>query len=296
MDFGLEDKVALVVDSHLAIPNAAAVALAQEGAVLSLTAPDNYSMRHVELELARRHIPQERFHSVIANLEQERDIRRLVRETLRHRLNSVSVNAISVLVTTVQEMAPAPASGLADDQIQPALVRNFMAAVHLTREVLPNMKRQGSGRIINLIPFTAMESSPRTALSSLSMAPALAYFKGLSAELACENITVNNIIYAGVRCDRNYAAPPASGGNGGNGGNGNGNGGAASETHPPNANDDAAAPDDDTEGEMLDSLPMRRMGQPKEIGDIVCMVASAQASYLTGANIVVDGGSHYNYV
>ena len=293
MDFGLEDKVALVVDSHLAIPNAAAVALAQEGAVLSLTAPDNYSMRHVELELARRHIPQERFHSVIANLEQERDIRRLVRETLRHRLNSVSVNAISVLVTTVQEMAPAPASGLADDQIQPALTRNFMAAVHLTREVLPNMKRQGSGRIINLIPFTAMESSPRTALSSLSMAPALAYFKGLSAELACENITVNNIIYAGVRCDRNYAAPPASGGNGGNG---NGNGGAASEPHPPNANADAAAPDDETGAEMLDSLPMRRMGQPKEIGDIVCMVASAQASYLTGANIVVDGGSHYNYV
>ena len=295
MDFGLEDKVALVVDSHLAIPNAAAVALAQEGAVLSLTAPDNYSMRRVELELARRHISQERFHSVIANLEQERDIRRLVRETLRHRLNSVSVNAISVLVTTVQEMAPAPASGLAGDQIQPALTRNFMAAVRLTREVLPNMKRQGNGRIINLIPFTAMESSPRTVLSSLSMAPALAYFKGLSAELACENITVNNVIYAGVRCDRNYAAPPASGGNGGNG-NGNGNGGAASETHSPNANDDAAAPDDETGAEMLDSLPMRRMGQPKEIGDIVCMVASAQASYLTGANIVVDGGSHYNYV
>lgn len=287
MDFGLEDKVALVVDSHLAIPNAAAVALAQEGAVLSLTAPDSYSMRHVELELARRHISQERFHSVIANLEQERDIRRLVRETLRHRLNSVSVNAISVLVTTVQEMAPAPASGLAEDQIQPALARNFMAAVHLTREVLPHMKRQGNGRIINLIPFTAMESSPRTALSSLSMAPALAYFKGLSAELACENITVNNIIYAGVRCDHNYAAPaPAGNGN-------NGNGSAASETHPP---DGAAVPDDDAEGEMLDSLPMRRMGQPKEIGDIVCMVASAQASYLTGANIVVDGGSHHKYV
>ena len=292
MDFGLEDKVALVVDSHLAIPNAAAVALAQEGAVLSLTAPDNYSMRRVELELARRHISQERFHSVIANLEQERDIRRLVRETLRHRLNSVSVNAISVLVTTVQEMAPAPASGLAGDQIQPALTRNFMAAVRLTREVLPNMKRQGNGRIINLIPFTAMESSPRTVLSSLSMAPALAYFKGLSAELACENITVNNVIYAGVRCDRNYAAP-ATAGNGSNG-----NGGAASETHPPdaNANADAVAPNDETGAEMLDSLPMRRMGQPKEIGDIVCMVASAQASYLTGANIVVDGGSHYNYV
>ena len=278
MDFGLEDKVALVVDSHLAIPNAAAAALAQEGAILSLTAPDNYHMRHVEIELARRHIAQERFRAVIADLERERDIRRLVRETVHRQ------NAIAILVTSVQEREPAPASALQDEQIEPALARNFMTMVHLTREVLPHMKRLGSGRIINLIPSTAMASSPRTALSSLSMAPVLAYFKSLAFELAPQHITVNNVIYAGVPCgdtqappkDAVTAAPHA-----------------ADSAGVPAGNDAAAGADREPPPELS---PMRRMGQPKEIGDIVCMIASAQASYLTGANIVVDGGSHHSYV
>ena len=279
MDFGLEDKVALVVDSHLAIPNAAAAALADEGAILSLTAPDNYHMRHVEIELARRHIAQERFRAVIADLERERDIRRLVRETVHRQ------NAIAILVTSVQEREPAPASVLQDEQIEPALARNFMTMVHLTREVLPHMKRLGSGRIINLIPSTAMASSPRTALSSLSMAPALAYFKSLAFELAPQHITVNNVIYAGVPCGDTQAPPPDT---------------AATSHAADRAGDGSntgAGADAATDGEPPpELLPMRRMGQPKEVGDIVCMIASAQASYLTGANIVVDGGSHHSYI
>ena len=290
MDFGLEDKVALVVDSHLAIPNAAAAALAQEGAILSLTAPDNYHMRHVEIELAR-HIAQERFRAVIADLERERDIRRLVRETVHRQ------NAIAILVTSVQEREPAPASALQDEQIEPALARNFMTMVHLTREVLPHMKRLGGGRIINLIPSTAMASSPRTALSSLSMAPVLAYFKSLAFELAPQNITVNNVIYAGVPCGDTQA--PKNGNGGGNGKvNGNGGGAAtgASNGHAGAVADGGGAIDDDDGEPPAELSPMRRLGQPREIGDIVCMIASAQASYLTGANIVVDGGSHHNYV
>lgn len=278
MDFGLEDKVALVVDSHLAIPNAAAAALAQEGAILSLTAPDNYHMRHVEIELARRHIAQERFRAVIADLERERDIRRLVRETVHRQ------NAIAILVTSVQEREPAPASALQDEQIEPALARNFMTMVHLTREVLPHMKRLGSGRIINLIPSTAMASSPRTALSSLSMAPVLAYFKSLAFELAPQHITVNNVIYAGVPCGDTQAPPKDA---------------AAAPHAADGAGVPAGAPAADAGADREPSPelpPMRRMGQPKEIGDIVCMIASAQASYLTGANIVVDGGSHHSYV
>lgn len=277
MDFGLEDKVALVVDSHLAIPNAAAAALAQEGAILSLTAPDNYHMRHVEIELARRHIAQERFRAVIADLERERDIRRLVRETVHRQ------NAIAILVTSVQEREPAPASALQDEQIEPALARNFMTMVHLTREVLPHMKRLGSGRIINLIPSTAMASSPRTALSSLSMAPVLAYFKSLAFELAPQHITVNNVIYAGVPCG-DTQAPPKDAAAAPH---------AAATAGSPPGNDADAGADREPPPELS---PMRRMGQPKEIGDIVCMIASAQASYLTGANIVVDGGSHHSYV
>ena len=273
MDLGLQDTVALVVDSHLGIATAAAASLANEGAILSLTAPDNYHMRHVELELARSNIQQERFRAVIADLNRTRDIHRLVRETL-HRQNN-----IGVLVNTVQELEPSSAVDLEEETIQPALARNFFSAVQLTHEVVPHMKRLGMGRIINLIPYSAIEVSSGGTLSSLSLAPLLAYFKGLAFELASENITVNNIIYFGVESDEPEDSHSATDGDGGN--------------------DDNPAPEPEDNGThrngLEDDSPMHRMAQPHEIGDVVAMVASSRASYLTGANIILDGGRHRQY-
>ncbi len=273
MDLGLQDTVALVVDSHLGIATAAAASLASEGAILSLTAPDNYHMRHVELELARSNIPQDRFRAVIADLNRTRDIHRLVRETL-HRQNN-----IGVLVNTVQELEPSSAVDLEEETIEPALARNFFSAVQLTHEVVPHMKRLGMGRIINLIPYSAIEVSSGGTLSSLSLAPLLAYFKGLAFELASENITVNNIIYFGVESDEPENNHSSLNGHGGNG--------------------DNPAPDPEQNEKhrngLEDDSPMHRMAEPHEIGDVVAMVASSRASYLTGANIILDGGRHRQY-
>ena len=71
MNLGLENKVTMVADSQLSIATAAAAALAKEGALLALSAPDNQHLRHVELELARLHIPQGQFRGVIADLDRE---------------------------------------------------------------------------------------------------------------------------------------------------------------------------------------------------------------------------------
>lgn len=273
MNLGLENKVTLVVDSQLAIATASAVAMAKEGAVLALSAPGNQSLRHVEIELARQNIPQENFRGVIADLDKEQDIRRLVRETL-HRQGEVEV-----LVTIVQDHIAEPTSKLHDEQIEPALSRNFRAAVRLTREVIPHMKRLGQGRIINLMPLAALEVTPRSALSSLSMAPILAYFKGLASEMAPQNITVNNIIYAGVSCKETEDCLRAQ---------------AARELGADDA-DEVQARTNVILREMAGDAPMQRMAEPREIGDIVCMVASNQASYMTGANIMVDGGVHHSY-
>ena len=274
MDLGLQDTVALVVDSHLGIATAAAASLANEGAILSLTAPDNYHMRHVEIELARSNIPQERFRAVIADLKRTRDIHRLVRETL-HRQND-----IGVLVNTVQELDSSAAVELEEENIEPALARNFFSAVQLTREVVPHMKRLGMGRIINMVPYSAIEVSSGGTLSSLSLAPLLAYFKGLAFELASDNITVNNIIYFGVDSDESENGDHDED----NGGSHDGD--APAESHEQNGSHANHAEDD---------IPMHRMAQPCEIGDVVAMVASTRASYLTGANIILDGGRHRQY-
>ena len=274
MDLGLQDTVALVVDSHLGIATAAAASLANEGAILSLTAPDNYHMRHVEIELARSNIPQDRFRAVIADLSRTRDIHRLVRETL-HRQND-----IGVLVNTVQELDPSSAMELEEENIEPAMARNFFSAVQLTREVLPHMRRLGMGRIINLIPYSAIEVSSGGTLSSLSLAPLLAYFKGLAFELAPNHITVNNIIYFGVESDDSE--------NGDADGNGRDRASGGAPSGGPGENGSHG-------NHVEDDTPMHRMAQPCEIGDVVAMVASSRASYLTGANIILDGGRHRQY-
>ena len=276
MDLGLENKVTLIVDSQLAIATASAVAMAQEGAVLALSAPANHFMRHVEIELARQNIPQENFRGAIADLDKEQDIRRLVRETL-HRQGEVEV-----LVTTIPNHIAEPTSKLHDAQIEPALSRNFRAAVRLTREVVPHMKRLGQGRIINLLPLSALEVTPRSALASLSTAPILAYFKALASELAPRGITVNNVIYAGVSCKETEDCLRAQ---------------LAHELEgaAADATDDLQARTAVMLRELAGDAPMQRMAEPREIGDIVYMVASNQASYMTGANIMVDGGAHHTY-
>ena len=197
-----------------------------------------------------------------------------VRETL-HRQND-----IGVLVNTVQELDAASAVELEEENIEPALARNFFSAVQLTREVVPHMKRLGMGRIINLIPYSAIEVSSGGTLSSLSLAPLLAYFKGLAFELASRNITVNNIIYFGVGCD-----VPENGNQGGDGNDGSQNGTGSDELAENGAQRHTAG----------DDSPMHRMAEPQEIGDVVAMVASSRTSYLTGANIILDGGRHRQY-
>ena len=274
MNLGLENKVTMVADSQLSIAAAAAAALAKEGALLALSAPDNHHLRHVELELARLRIPQGQFRGVIADLDREQDVRRLVRETLNRQ------GDVGILVTAVQDQPVSPASLLDDEKIDPALNRNFRSAVHLTREVVPHMKRLGAGRIINLVSLSALEVGPQGALSALSMAPLLAYFKGLASELAAANITVNNVIYGGVRSKETQESLRSS---------------VLYELGASAGEADIEARVEAMMVEMEACSPMKRLGMPHEIGDVVCMIASEQASYMTGANIIVDGGMHHTY-
>ena len=139
MDLGLQDTVALVVDSHLGIATAAAASLANEGAILSLTAPDNYHMRHVEIELARSNIPQDRF----------RARHRRPQPDSRHPPPGARDPAPPERYRRAGQhgagAGPSSAMELEEENIEPAMARNFFSAVQLTREVLPPHEAIGHG-------------------------------------------------------------------------------------------------------------------------------------------------------
>ena len=82
-----------------------------------------------------------------------------------------------------------------------ALERNLYSAIRLSREVIPHMKQQHWGRIINLLSSSSQEFVDGTALSSLSQLAIMGFFRALASELAPFNITVNNVVSGPVETE-----------------------------------------------------------------------------------------------
>jgi 3-oxoacyl-[acyl-carrier protein] reductase len=258
MDLGLRDRVAIVGGSSRGIGRAIALALAREGASVTICARNEAALRRTEIELARiasqRHVL-----AIPADLSIARDIRRVVRDTFNR------FDQIGILVTHVGDSATGPAVEFEDEEITADLERNFFSAIRLSREVIPHMKSQHWGRIINLLSTPAQEAAAGMALSSSSQLALRGYFKNLANELAAFNITVNNVLSGPVDTEH-FASQMESE--------------AAEQGHAP----------EELVKETVKHIPMGRLGKPEEVGDLVAFLASERAGYITGTGVLVDGG------
>lgn len=270
MDLGLRDRVAIVAGSSRGIGLAIATAFANEGANVTICARTESDLRRAEIELARAS-SQQHVLAIPANITDPRDIRRVVRDTVSR------FGQINALVTQM----PAPLevgaidrpSELDDETIASTLDESFLGAVRFAKEVVPYMKQQRWGRIVNLLPHFSMKAIPvgtvtttdESALNTSSRMALTGYAKSLSNELAPFNITVNNLIHGPVQSDALTNALTERSQNEGRFSN--------------QLLDDTAA-----------MIPMRRLGKPEEVADLALYLCSDRASYLTGASVVLDGG------
>lgn len=138
--------------------------------------------------------------------------------------------------------------------------RAFQVNVHGTftmcRAVIPAMKAQGSGRIINAASFAAIIPSVGQAAYAASKAAVVQLTRTLASELGPWNITVN----------------------------------AYAPGMIPTAMNGFADLNDEQRTERLNTLSLRRWGTAQEIANLVCFLASDRASYITGSLIDVSGG------
>ena len=93
----------------------------------------------------------------------------------------------------------------------------------------------------------------------------VAYLKVLSSELARFNITVNNVVSGPIETEWFASSLEAE-------------------------SEQQSRSSDDVLKEKVDDIPMGRLGRPEEIGDLVTFLASDRAGYMTGTNVVIDGG------
>jgi 3-oxoacyl-[acyl-carrier protein] reductase len=258
MDLGLRDRVAIVGGSSRGIGRAIAIAFAKEGASVTICARNEAALRRTEIELARIGT-QHHVLAIPADLSVPRDVRRVVRDTFNR------FDQIGVLVTHVAGAPLGPAVEFEDETISSALESNFFSAIRLTREVIPHMKQQHWGRIINLLSPPAQESIPGMALSSSNQMAVMGYFKTLANELAPFNITVNNVVSGPVDTEQFMSRLEER------------------------AQVDGISTEDLLQ-QTVATIPMRRLGKPEEVGDVVAFLASDRAGFITGSTVVADGG------
>ena len=257
MDFGLAGKVALVAASSKGLGLAVAQELAMEGAHLIMCA------RGVEaLEKAAAEVESCGSGEVLAlptDLLNSAEISSLVDAAVSR------FGHVDVLVNN----AGGPPYGTFEDHPpeawQAAVRLNLESALNLTREVLPEMKERGWGRIINITSVAVKEPVDGLILSNSVRAAVTGFARTLANEVASFGITVNNVLPGFTRTDRLLQLAEAQ-------------------------SKQRGISTEDVENGWNSVIPARRLGKPREFAAVVAFLASERASYVTGVSIAVDGG------
>ena len=259
MDLGLRDRVAIVGGSSKGMGRATALALAREGASVTICARDEADLRKTEIEIARAS-SQHHVLAIPADLGRNEDIKRVVRATFNR------FGRIDISVNNVGGPPEGRPSELEDKQWEEALEQGFFSVLRMSREVVPYMKQQQWGRIINRLSISVKQPQDGMVLSTSSRVAVVGYSKTLATELASFNITVNNVLPGYILTDR------------------------LAVTYEVKAQEQGRT----TEEAIKDAtrvIPMGRHGKPEEVGDLIVFLASERASYITGSSISLDGGA-----
>ncbi len=257
MDLGLSGKVALIGGASRGLGKACALRLAQEGVHVAICSRDAGVIEAAAADIRAR--TSVKVLPIPADQSRAADIERLVAAVVD------TFGRIDIAVTNTG--GPPPGSFLAHDDAawEAAFQGLLMSVVRICRAVIPVMRRQGGGRIINNTSFTVKEPAERLVLSNVFRVGVIALAKTLSREVAADHILVNNICPGSFDTERMRDLIEK---------------GAA-------ASGRTVA---EEEAEWVSRIPIGRMQEPEELADLVVFLASERVGAITGATIPIDGG------
>jgi short-subunit dehydrogenase len=180
----------IVTGASSGIGRALAISLAQRGAVLTLAARRGDRLEEVAREIAERRPSSPRPVAVPCDVSDAQDVTTLVGGTVE-RLGSVDVLVNNAGISVFGEEVRTSV-----DDYRDLMSVNFFGALHSMREVLPFMRRQGSGLIVNVASVAALHGVPYLAAYCASKAALVALSQSLRAELHGSGIRVM-IVYPG---------------------------------------------------------------------------------------------------
>jgi 3-oxoacyl-[acyl-carrier protein] reductase len=253
VDLGLSGKVALVAAASKGLGKASALSLAREGARVTICARSE-----AELEEAADEIRAEAEAEVLAvpaDLSGPEGITAVVEATAEH------FGGIDILVNNSGGPALGKFADFSDDDWRLAFEVVTLNFVRFTRLVVPYMRENNWGRIIGIQSSSVKQPVAGIDLSNGTRPGVAGLMKALMPDLAKDGITINLVLPGSFLTERLL--------------------GHAARDSDTAANLQAAA---------AQNIPVGRLGEPRELGDLVTFLASPRADYITGATYQIDGG------
>lgn len=256
MDLGIKNKTALVFGAGSGLGRAMALSLAQEGVKVALAG------RNLDnLNQTRKMITEQggQALSISWNLADLSVI------DANFKLVEKQLGPVDILVNNTGGPPPTTAAGQAPALWLEKFQEMVLSVIAITDRALTGMKERKWGRIITSTSSGAIAPIPNLAISNTLRASLHAWSKTLAREVAPLGITVNILVPGRIATERLRVLD---------------------EARARRENKTIA----EVAADSLKSIPLARLGQPKEYGDTAAFLASQQASYITGSVVRVDGG------
>ena len=265
MDMGLQDKVAIITGGSDGIGKAAALSMAKEGANVVIVA-----RRQQVLDQAVQEIKTATEGSVVPlalDITTEGASQKMVKTALDN------FGRVDIVVNNAGSSMAKPFEDVSDEDWESDFELKVWAAVRLMQNAIIEMRKVGGGRIINVTNLAGRTPGLSSMPTSISRAAGIAITKGLSKDLAKDNILVTTVCIGLVKSgqhQRRYEARLEK---------------------EPNLSLEEFYDELAHGGAVYRSpVPLGRVAEPEEAGDVIAFLASARASYLTGIAVNLDGG------
>lgn len=257
MDLELKDKVAIVGGASKGLGRASAEVLAEESAKIMIC-----SRTQADLEKAAEEIRSATGSEVLVfagNLDKYDTIKQLVATTVAH------FGRLDILVNNSGGPPLSDACSATEELWETSVQRSLFYFARMAREALPHLRKQGGGRIINILASTVYQPIPKLALSGATRMGVVAFAKSLADEVGRDGILVNNVCPGSILTERmlhNVTARAKQ----------------------------LGISVEEALSKRAEETAVGRIGEPKELASLVAFLASGKSGYITGATIRVDGG------
>ncbi|HEX4926702.1 MAG TPA: SDR family oxidoreductase [Burkholderiales bacterium] len=254
MDLGIRGKTALVCAASKGLGRGCAMSLAREGVNLVITARGKEALEATAQDLRKFGVTVK---TVVGDITTDEGRKAAL----------AACPAPDILVNNAGGPPPGDFREWDREAWMKAVNANMVTPIELIKASVDGMIQRRFGRIVNITSSSVKAPIPALGLSNGARAGLTGFIAGLARQTVKHNVTINNLLPGSFDTDRVRQTLA----------------GFAKQ---------AGVSEEEAKAQRIRAIPAGRMGDPAEFGDACAYLCSAQASYVTGQNFLIDGGAY----